>query len=190
MLRQPLEDGIVNISRVRAHMSYPSKLLLCAAQNPCPCGYLGDSLKHCTCKTTQINLYQRKISGPLLDRFDIQINLQRVAYNELKDNKPGEASATIRERVVKAREIQVKRLEEFGMHCNAQMTRQELVKFCKLDKEATKLMERYFAVLQLSARSHDRILKVARTIADLEGVDCITSKHLSEAISLRTSIKN
>ena len=111
-------------------------------------------------------------------------------YNELKDNKPGEASATIRERVVKAREIQVKRLEEFGMHCNAQMTRQELVKFCKLDKEATKLMERYFAVLQLSARSHDRILKVARTIADLEGVDCITSKHLSEAISLRTSIKN
>lgn len=190
MLRQPLEDGIVNISRVRAHMSYPSKLLLCAAQNPCPCGYLGDSLKHCTCKTTQINLYQRKISGPLLDRFDIQINLQRVAYNELKDNKPGEASAAIRERVVKAREIQVKRLEEFGMHCNAQMTRQELVKFCKLDKEATKLMERYFAVLQLSARSHDRILKVARTIADLEGVDCITSKHLSEAISLRTSIKN
>lgn len=190
MLRQPLEDGEVTISRVRANISFPSKFVLCAAQNPCPCGYLGDSLKHCTCKASQINLYQRKISGPLLDRFDMQINLQRVAFHELKDIEPGENSATIRDRVVKARQIQVTRLEKFGLHCNAQMTRREVVKFCKLDREATKLMERYFAALQLSARSHDRILKVARTIADLEGLDGITSKHLSEAIQLRTSIKS
>lgn len=190
MLRQPLEDGDVSISRVRAKMSFPSKFLLCAAQNPCPCGYLGDTLKHCTCKPSQIAHYQRKISGPLLDRFDMQINLQRVAYNELKDIEPGECSELIRERVVKARALQVARLEQYGLHCNAQMTRREVVKFCKLDTEATKLMERYFAVLQLSARSHDRILKVARTIADLEGNESITSKHLSEAIQLRTSIKN
>ncbi|MDO4178294.1 MAG: YifB family Mg chelatase-like AAA ATPase [Phascolarctobacterium sp.] len=190
MLRQPLEDGEVNISRVRANMSFPSKFLLCAAQNPCPCGYLGDTLKHCTCKPSQITQYQRKISGPLLDRFDMQINLQRVAFKELKDIEPGEPSEVIRERVVSAREKQVERLEQYGLHCNAQMTRREVVKFCQLDNEATKLMERYFAVLQLSARSHDRILKVARTIADLAGEECISSKHLSEAIQLRTSIKS
>ena len=190
MLRQPLEDGDVNISRVRASMNFPSKFVLCAAQNPCPCGYLGDSLKHCTCKPTQVSQYQKKISGPLLDRFDMQINLQRVAFDEMKNIEPGETSEKIRERVVKAREIQVKRLEEYGLHCNSQMTRREVAKFCTLDQDATKLMERYFAVLKLSARSHDRILKVARTIADLSSEECITSKHLSEAIQLRTSIKN
>ena len=190
MLRQPLEDGEVNISRVRASMNFPSKLLLCAAQNPCPCGYLGDTLKHCTCKPTQISLYQKKISGPLLDRFDMQINLQRVAFEEMKNIEPGETSEKIRRRVVKAREIQVARLEKYGLYCNSQMTRREVAKFCVLDDNANKLMERYFAVLQLSARSHDRILKVARTIADLAGEENISSKHLSEAIQLRTSIKN
>lgn len=190
MLRQPIEDGDVSISRVRANMSFPSKFLLCAAQNPCPCGYLGDTLKHCTCKPSQITQYHRKISGPLLDRFDMQINLQRVAFKELKDIELGESSERIRERVVRARTIQNSRLEQFGIYCNAQMGRNEVNKFCMLDEDAQQIMERYFNVLQLSARSHDRILKVARTIADLDASVNIQSKHLAEAIQLRMSMNN
>lgn len=190
MLRQPLEDGCVSISRVRAAVTYPSKFILCAAQNPCPCGYLGDKLHRCTCKQKQIEDYKRKISGPLLDRIDIQINLVRVEYEELKDKNPGECSAKIRARVIKARKLQQARFAGTNIHCNAQMTRKEVVKYCKLDDEALALMEKYFAVLHLSARSHDRILKVARTIADLEGASNISNKHIAEAIQLRTSVNS
>lgn len=190
MLRQPLEDGCVSISRVRAAVTYPSKFILCAAQNPCPCGYLGDKLHRCTCKPKQIDDYKRKISGPLLDRIDMQINLVRVEYSELKDKKAGECSAKIRARVIKARKLQQERFAGTNIHCNSQMTRKEVVKFCKLEEEATVLMEKYFAALHLSARSHDRILKVARTIADLDGSRTILNKHIAEAIQLRTNVNS
>ena len=189
MLRQPLEDGEVSISRVRAAMTFPSKFILCAAQNPCPCGFLGDSVHRCSCKQVEIDSYKRKISGPLMDRIDMQINLSRVEFSELKTKEKGEASAAIRERVVKARLLQQERLEALGMHCNAQMGRSEVVKYCQLDAAAQNVMERYFNMLNLSARSHDRILKVARTIADLAGSENIEAVHLAEAIQLRTSVR-
>lgn len=189
MLRQPLEDGEVSISRVRAAMTFPSKFILCAAQNPCPCGFLGDSVHRCSCKQSEIDSYKRKISGPLMDRIDMQINLSRVEFSELKTKEKGESSAAIRERVVKARLLQQERLEALGMHCNAQMGRNEVVKYCQLDAAAQNVMERYFNMLNLSARSHDRILKVARTIADLAGSENIEAVHLAEAIQLRTSVR-
>jgi magnesium chelatase family protein len=186
MLRQPLEDGEVSISRVRAAMTFPSRFVLVAAQNPCPCGYLGDSRHRCTCKQSEIEGYKRKISGPLMDRIDMQINLSCVEFGELKNKDPGESSAVVRERVVRARKLQQERLEQWGMHCNAQMGRSEVVKYCRLDEAAQTVMERYFNVLNLSARSHDRILKVARTIADLAGCENILPAHIAEAVTLRT----
>lgn len=188
MLRQPLEDGVVNISRVRAAMTFPSKFILCAAQNPCPCGYLGDKEHRCRCKQKDIDNYRRKVSGPLLDRIDMQINLTRVNFAELKNKEVGESSAVIRERVVAARNIQLKRLQGSGLYCNAQMGRQEIVKYCRLNQDAQSILEKYFNALHLSARSHDRILKVARTIADLADSECISAAHIAEAIQLRTSI--
>lgn len=190
MLRQPLEDGQVAISRVRASMTFPSKFILCAAQNPCPCGYLGDKEHRCSCKQKEIDNYKRKISGPLLDRIDMQINLARVEFSELKNKQPGECSADIRERVIQARTLQLQRLAGTGLYCNAQMGRQEVARYCVLDEQAQKMLEKYFALLHLSARSHDRILKVARTIADLAGCENITAAHIAEAIQLRTSISN
>lgn len=188
MLRQPLEDGNVNISRVRAAVTYPSRFLLCCAENPCPCGYLMDKVNQCTCKQKDIDNYRRKISGPLLDRIDMQINLVRVEYSEMKDRAPGESSAVIRKCVEAARAVQLKRLAGTGLYCNAQMTRREVAQFCKLDEAAQNVMEKYFAALNLSARSHDRILKVARTVADLAGSENVLSEHIAEAIQLRTNI--
>jgi len=188
MLRQPLEDGEVSISRVRGSVTFPSKILLVAAQNPCPCGFLGDKTKRCVCKQKEIDSYRRKISGPLLDRIDMQINLKRVEYSELKSKDVGECSAAICQRVVKARNVQLERFVGSNIYCNAQMTRREVAKYCVLDDEAQAVLGKYFNVLHLSARSHDRILKVARTIADLSGSERITSTHIAEAIQLRTSV--
>ena len=188
MLRQPLEDGEVSISRVRGSVTFPSKFLLVAAQNPCPCGFLGDKTKRCVCKQKEIDSYRRKISGPLLDRIDMQINLKRVEYSELKSKAVGECSAAIRQRVVKARNVQLERFAGSNIYCNAQMTRREVAKYCVLDDDAQAVLGKYFNVLHLSARSHDRILKVARTIADLSGSERITSTHIAEAIQLRTSV--
>lgn len=190
MLRQPLEDGEVNISRVRASVSYPSRFVLVAAQNPCPCGYLGDKVHRCSCKQKDIDNYRRKISGPLLDRIDMQINLVRVEYSELKDKAAGESSREIRKRVVAARNRQLERFAGNGIYCNGQMTRREVVQYCVMDEAAQNVLGKYFTVLNLSARSHDRILKVARTIADLEGSEKITASHIAEAIQLRTSISS
>lgn len=187
MLRQPLEDGEVSISRVRGNMTFPSRIILVAAANPCPCGFLGDSRHICSCKQRDIENYRRKISGPLLDRIDMQINLTRVEFGDLKNKIAGEASDVIRQRVVKAREIQQRRLELWGMHCNAQMGRSEVVKYCSLDDTAQAVLEKYFNILNLSARSHDRILKVARTIADLADCENIQASHIAEAVTLRTS---
>lgn len=188
MLRQPLEDGEVNISRVRASLSYPSRFLLVAAGNPCPCGFLGDKHRKCTCKQKDIENYRRKISGPLLDRIDMQINLVRVEFNELKEKAAGECSADIRKRVVAARDIQLARFSGMGIYCNAQMTRREVAQYCQMDEAAQNILGKYFSTLHLSARSHDRILKVARTIADLSGSEILTAAHIAEAIQLRTSI--
>jgi magnesium chelatase family protein len=188
MLRQPLEDGEVNISRVRGSMNFPSKFLLVAAQNPCPCGYYGDKLKHCVCKQKAIDNYRKRISGPLLDRIDMQINLKRVEFSELKAKTSGECSADIRKRVVKARDVQLERFAGSNIYCNAQMTRREVTQYCQLDEETQAVLGKYFAALNLSARSHDRILKVARTIADLAGSSRITTTHIAEAIQLRTNI--
>lgn len=190
MLRQPLEDGEVNISRVRASVSYPSRFVLVAAQNPCPCGYLGDKVHRCSCKQKDIDNYRRKISGPLLDRIDMQINLVRVEYSELKDKAAGESSREIRKRVVAARNRQLERFAGNGIYCNGQMTRREVVQYCVMDEAAQNVLGKYFIALHLSARSHDRILKVARTIADLEGSEKITASHIAEAIQLRTSISS
>ncbi len=190
MLRQPLEDGMINISRVRAAITFPSKFILCAAQNPCPCGYLGDKEHRCRCKQKEIDNYRRKISGPLLDRIDMQINLSRVNFKELESKSAGESSAEIRRRVVAARDKQLARLSDKGLYCNAQMGRQEVVEFCQLDAAAQRVLEKYFNALHLSARSHDRILKVARTIADLADCAEISTAHIAEAIQLRTSISN
>ncbi len=190
MLRQPIEDGEVNISRVRAAMNFPSKFLLVASQNPCPCGFLGDKHHRCRCKQREIDNYRRKISGPLLDRIDMQINLVRVEFNELKNKAEGEASLVIRKRVVAARSIQLQRLAGTGLYCNAQMGRREVVAFCQLDAAAQNILEKYFSALNLSARSHDRILKVARNIADLDSSDIIKAKHIAEAIQLRTNINS
>lgn len=188
MLRQPMEDGEVNISRIKATMTFPSRFLLVAAQNPCPCGYLGDKHRQCTCKKRDVDNYRRRISGPLLDRIDMQINLVRVEFDELEKKAPGEPSLEIRKRVVAARDRQLERFAGTGIYCNGQMTRREVVRHCPLDQEAQAVLGKYFTTLNLSARSHDRILKVARTIADLAGCDKINSSHIAEAIQLRTSV--
>lgn len=191
VLRQPLEDGVVTISRVQASLSYPARFILVAAQNPCPCGFWGeeDGVHQCTCRPGDIARYRKKISGPLLDRIDIQIHVPRLQYQEMQSNCAQESSAQIRQRVVNARKIQRKRLEGTHLFCNASMGRREVKKFCALAPDAQKLLEKYFTSLGLSARSHDRIIKVARTIADLAGSEEISMLHLGEAIGLRTSIQ-
>lgn len=189
VLRQPLEDGVVTISRVQASLSFPARLILITAQNPCPCGFLGDKVHSCTCRPHEIERYRRKISGPLLDRIDIQVTVPRLEYDDLKDKTEGESSAVIRSRVVKARGVQRKRFEGSGVHCNAQMNKKQLNKYCKLEPQAEAMLGKYFAALGLSARTHDRIVKVARTIADLEGSAAIKAAHIAEAIQLRTSVQ-
>ena len=186
VLRQPLEDHFVSINRVQGSYVFPSAFLLCCAQNPCPCGYLGDEMKECTCRPFEMERYQRKISGPLLDRIDLQIHVPRVKYEDLRNRSAEETSAQIRTRVCAARNIQLKRLKRYGIYCNAAMNHRQVERFCKLDQNCSALMENAFCKLGLSARSYDRILKVARTIADLAGSKIILPSHIAEAIQLRT----
>ncbi|MCH3950350.1 MAG: YifB family Mg chelatase-like AAA ATPase [Acidaminococcus sp.] len=191
-LRQPLEDRVAVISRVQATISFPADFILVAAQNPCPCGFWGenDGVHECTCSPGEIERYHKKISGPLLDRIDIQIHVPRLQYQEMQGTTPSESSASIRKRVVAARTIQRERLKGLHIFCNAGMGRKEIKKFCPLTDGAQKMLEQYFTALGLSARSHDRIIKVARTVADLDHSEVITETHLSEAIQLRTSIRS
>lgn len=188
VLRQPLEDGYVTISRVQASLTFPANFIMCAAQNPCPCGYLGDKTKECSCKQFEVERYHRKLSGPLLDRIDLQVYVPRLEYSDLQSKHDGESSAAIRQRVIQARQRQLQRLQGTELFCNAQMGRRELNRYCQMEAEAEKLLAKFFTVLGLSARSHDRIIKVARTIADLAGSDIITAAHLAEAVQLRTSV--
>jgi magnesium chelatase family protein len=187
VMRQPLEDGCVTIARAALSVSFPSRFMLAAAMNPCPCGFFGDATRECHCSPTQIQRYVSKISGPLLDRIDIHIEVPAVKYKELRGDSEIESSACVRERVLRARQIQAQRYQcERGLYANAQMPPRLIRKHCAISSEGEKLLETAIQRLGLSARAHDRILKVSRTIADLEASPCIQPKHLSEAIQYRT----
>lgn len=187
VLRQPMEDGVVTISRVNATLTYPSSSMVVAAMNPCKCGYFGDSTRKCTCSEQQIRQYLGKISGPLLDRIDLHIEVPAVKYRDLTDGKPVEPSAEIRKRVEAARKIQENRFQgEKNVHCNAQMTPKMVEEFCPLETEESKLLKDAFQNLGLSARAHNRILKVSRTVADLKRSENIKREHLAQAIFYRS----
>ena len=187
VLRQPLEDGKVTISRASATLTYPCNIMLVASMNPCKCGYFGDPSRECTCTESQVLAYRSKISGPLLDRIDIQVEVTPVDYQKLSSERKGESSATVKERVNKTREIQRERYKSYGgIYSNSQLTAGMIGEFCKLTPEADKILEAAFNNLGFSARAHSRILKVARTIADLDGSENITEKHIAEAIQYRS----
>jgi magnesium chelatase family protein len=191
VMRQPLEDGSVTIARAAVSLTFPSRFMLAAAMNPCPCGYFGDPTRECHCTPPMIQRYVSKISGPLLDRVDIQIEVPAVKYKELRAPASSEDSASIRGRVIAARTRQAERYKaEKKTYCNAQMMPKMIRKVCAISAEGEKLLENAIVKLGLSARAHDRILKVARTIADLDGAESIASKHLSEAIQYRALDRN
>lgn len=185
VLRQPLEDGVITISRVSATLTYPCNIMLVTAMNPCPCGNFGNPKRACTCTANQIHRYRSKISGPLLDRIDIQIEVPSVSYDDLAKIPDGESSAAIKERVNKARKIQIERYCDDGITSNSQLTAGMLDKYCSLGDKESRLLRSAFDSLGMSARAHSKILKVARTIADLDGSDDIRSSHLAEAIQYR-----
>jgi magnesium chelatase family protein len=191
VLRQPLEDSHVTISRSKMSIDYPANFMLVCAMNPCPCGYFTDPAKECSCNQMQIQKYMAKISGPLLDRIDLHIEVPAVKYNELASKENGESSSRIRERVIHARNIQMKRFEgRKGMYCNADMQSKDIQNFCKLDTAGEKLLKMAITKLGLSARAYDRILKVARTIADITSSNDIRPEHISEAIQYRSLDRN
>lgn len=185
VLRQPLEDNEVTISRVNATLTYPCNIMLIASMNPCKCGYLGDPRRECTCTPASINKYRSRISGPLLDRIDIQVEVNSVEYDDLSSIEKGETSAEIKERVNRTRQIQLERYKNLNIHSNSQLTAGMLQEFCPLDEESNKLLKMSFDSLGLSARAHSRILKVARTIADLEQEKDINAAHIAEAVQYR-----
>ncbi len=186
-LRQPLEDREITISRSRYDFTIPCTFMLVASMNPCPCGYHNHPTHSCVCTPAQIQRYMNKISGPLMDRIDIHCEIQAVPFAELSQMEPGESSAQIRERVVKARKIQEERFRiHKGIHCNAQMSERMLHEFAEPDAESLKMLRIAMERLNLSARAYTRILKVARTIADLEGSERVHSHHIAEAIGYRS----
>ena len=188
-MRQPLEDGTVTIARAAMSLTFPARFMLVAAMNPCPCGYHNDRSRECHCSPMMIQRYVSKISGPLMDRIDIHIDVPSVNYRELRGNGPTpESSADIRNRVIQAREVQLQRFHTGGerIYANAQMGSREIRKYCELGTDAEHLLERAMVKQGLSARAHDRILKVSRTIADLSGSDGIEPGHIAEAIQYRT----
>ncbi len=186
VLRQPLEDRKITIARAKYTVEYPCSFMFVASMNPCPCGYYGDPTHHCVCTPGQIQRYMNKISGPLLDRIDLQIELQNVPFAQLSTMKPGEPSEKIRERVIKARQIQEARFKDFkGIHCNAQMTERMLHLFAEPDEASMDMLRMAMERLKLSARAYSRILKVARTIADLDNSENVQSQHIAEAIGYR-----
>ncbi len=185
-LRQPLEDGVITVSRVHASITYPSAITLVAAMNPCPCGYYGHPTKHCSCSPNMVRKYLNRISGPMLDRLDIHVEVPPVDYQSLAKSSKGESSAEIRERVNKARFIQNERYKGTGIPCNARITPSLLREVCIMTDDASKYLSLSFDNLGLSARAYDRILKVARTIADLDGKEVIEKKHILSAIRFRS----
>jgi magnesium chelatase family protein len=185
MMRQPLEDGSVTISRVSGAVTYPAEFMLVCAMNPCQCGWYGDPSGRCTCSEQAVNAYRGRISGPLLDRIDIVMEVPAVHFEDLRKRAEAEPSAAIKERVDTARNIQHQRFGGNGNLCNARMGPEEMRRYCCLDEESAELMKQAFDAMGLTARSYDRILKVARTIADLDGSETIQAQHIAEAIQYR-----
>ena len=191
-LREPLEEGRVVLSRASGTMTFPSNFMMVAAMNPCPCGFYGDPKRECRCSPAMIQRYRNKISGPLLDRVDIHIEVPAVKYKEMAGEGNGEASERIRARVEEARQIQRRRFEArnpdtgVGASCNARMSPKDIKEHCRLDEDSQELLKMAMTELNLSARAYDRILKVSRTIADLDHSDHIQSQHISEAIQYRS----
>jgi len=187
-LRQPLEDGVVTISRAQGSLNFPARFILVASQNPCPCGYYSDPDKECLCSASQILNYHKKISGPLLDRIDLHIEVPRISFNKLSDEAPSEPSEKIRARVEKARDRQRQRFLHSTIHTNSEMSNREITRYCQLDLDGKELIKNAVQKFNLSARGYHRILKLSRTIADLEGQENIQAPHLAEALQFR--IKN
>ena len=185
-LRQPLEDSKVTVTRASGTVTYPSSLMLVAAMNPCPCGYLGHPTRQCTCTDAARKRYRDKISGPLLDRIDIHIEVQPIDYDRLSGKEKGESSKSIRERVNRARAVQNKRFEGTDISCNAKMSPRATRKYCILSEDAEKMLKNSFEAMGLSARAYDKILRIARTIADLDGSELIELPHIAEAIQYRS----
>ena len=186
VLRQPLEDGKVTISRVATTLSYPCSIMLIAAMNPCPCGYFGHPKKTCSCSGSAVSKYLNKVSGPLLDRMDLHVEVPPVEFGELTSNEHAESSSDIRARVNVARKLQQARYEGSGITCNARITTPLLKQFCVLDSTAENMLRLAFDKMNLSGRAYDRILKVARTIADLDGSEIILAGHIAEAVQFRS----
>lgn len=186
ILRQPLEDGTVTISRVSGTLTYPCSIMLVCAMNPCPCGYFGHPTRKCTCRPGAVAKYLSRISGPLLDRLDLHVEVPPVNFNELTSATMGEASAKIKERVNKTRAVQQKRYKDCDFSCNARLTPSMLRRYCPLTDEATRLLKDAFEGMGLSARAYDRIVKVSRTIADLDGSEKIEAEHIAEAVQYRS----
>ena len=186
VLRGPLEDGIVSISRVNSSFTYPCKFMFVASMNPCPCGYYGSKEKECTCTEQAISKYMGKISGPLLDRIDIQIEVTGVKYQKLESNNKIESSKDIQKRVNVARQIQRERYKNEKIYSNSELTPKLIEKYCQIDEESKKILQTAFEKLGFSARAYGRILKVARTIADLAGSTQINKSHITEAIQYRS----
>jgi len=186
VMRQPLEDRKITISRAKYSVEYPCSFMFVASMNPCPCGYYGDPTHRCVCTPGQIQRYMNRISGPLLDRIDIQIEITPVPFEEISKSAPGEPSERIRQRVIKARRMQEERFSDCkGIHCNAQMTERMIHKYAEPDAESVELLRTAMQRLSLSARAYNRILKVARTIADIEGTEHVGMAHIAEAIGYR-----
>ena len=187
VMRQPLEDGKVTISRASGSMTFPAQFMLVAAMNPCPCGYYGDLKRECRCGPVQVQRYRQRISGPLLDRIDLHVEVPLIDYKELAASETGESSAVIRERVGNAREVQRARFaDNEGVVCNSAMQPRQLKQWCQLDREGGQYLDHAMNEMDLSARAYDRILKVARTLADLDADDSIAANHVLEAIQYRS----
>ena len=186
VLRQPMEDGRVTISRASSTVTYPADFMLVAAMNPCPCGFLGDPKRECRCSMVQVQRYRSRISGPLMDRIDLHLEVPAVPYRDLSETRDGASSAEMSARVMKAREIQTRRFHGSGIHDNAGMSSRQIKEFCPIDSESGLLLERAMDRFGLSARAHARILKISRTIADLEGAPDIRAPHVAEAIQYRS----
>ncbi|RJR31442.1 ATP-binding protein, partial [Candidatus Parcubacteria bacterium] len=188
-LRQPLEDGVISVSRVAKTLQFPAKFILVAAMNPCPCGYLNDPDRPCTCSPGNIIKYQKKISGPLLDRIDLHLEIPKLNFEKLTQEAEGENSSSIRRHVQKARDIQTERFKKIGILTNSEMSSRQTKDFCRLDFKVLQLLRQAVVQMNLSARSYFRILKIARTIADLDEEENIRLKHVAEALQYRPKVE-